>query len=164
MRRARIEYVVEGSSIIGTVTFPGRPPQRFNSADELERCLGRGAGGLVLVDATHHEPDDDADLAALSATEQAIAQRAAAGASNREIADAMYYSVKSVEAYLTRIYRRLGIEGREGLHGIVQADDLAPQEPDHHLVHGGAATGGGSVGVATGDAGPPAVVVELFVT
>jgi DNA-binding CsgD family transcriptional regulator len=162
MRRARIEYCVEGSMIMGTVTFPGRPSQRFTSADELERCLGRGAGGLVLVDSSHHDPDDDADLTALSATEQAIAQRAAAGASNREIADAMYYSVKSVEAYLTRIYRRLGIEGREGLHSLVPAEDLAPPEADHHLVSGGAAGGGGSVDEPA-QSGAQTVVIELFV-
>jgi DNA-binding CsgD family transcriptional regulator len=163
MRRARIEYVVDGSVISGTVTFPGRPPQRFGSSDELERCLGRGAGGLVLVDATHHENEDDADLAALSPTEQAIARRAAAGSSNREIADSMYYSVKSVEAYLTRIYRRLGIEGREGLHGIVPAEDLAPPDADRELVHGGAVGGGGAV-KADGAAQAGAVVIELFIS
>lgn len=161
MRRARIEYIVEGSAITGTLTFPGRPSQRFNSADELERCLGRGAGGLVLVDATQHEAEDDADLTALSATEQAIAQKAASGASNREIADALFYSVKSVEAYLTRIYRRLGIEGREGLHSLVQAEDLEPPDSDRELVSGGAA-GGASGSEAAADA-PRAVVVELFV-
>jgi len=162
MRRARIEYVVESSTIIGTITFPGRPSQRFNSADELERCLGRGAGGLVLVDSTNHGAEDDSDLTALSSTEQAIAQRAAAGASNREIADAMYYSVKSVEAYLTRIYRRLGVEGREGLNAIVQADDLEPPESDRELV-GGGAVGGSSVNDTGARSGGQAVVIELFV-
>jgi len=162
MRRARIEYIVEGNVITGTLTFPGRPSQRFTSADELERCLGRGAGGLVLVDATQRAPEDEADLTALSATEQAIAQRAAAGASNREIADSMYYSVKSVEAYLTRIYRRLGIEGREGLQSLVPAEDLEPPESDRELV-GGGAVGGGWVSDAGAQAPAGAVVVELFV-
>ncbi len=162
MRRARIEYVLQGSVISGTVTFPGRPSQRFESAPELERCLGRGAGGLVLVDASHATADAEADLTALSPTEQAIAQRAAAGASNREIADSLYYSVKSVEAYLTRIYRRLGIEGRDGLNAIVKAEDLEPPEADHELIGGGAA-GAGSSGAAP-EPGAQAVVVELFVT
>lgn len=162
MRRARIEYVVHGSVISGTVTFPGRPSQSFATADELERCLGRGAGGLVLVDATHGTPDDQADLTALSPTEQSIAQRAAAGDSNREIADALYYSVKSVEAYLTRIYRRLGIEGREGLNAIVRAEDLAPPDADRDLV-GGGGLGGGPVGPGAPAPSPQPVVVELFV-
>lgn len=162
MRRARIEYVVHGSVMSGTVTFPGRPSQRFDSAAELERCLGRGAGGLVLVDAGHAAPEDQTDLTALTPTEQAIAQRAASGASNREIADALYYSVKSVEAYLTRIYRRLGIEGRDGLNAIVKADDLEPPVADHELVGGGA--GGGAAGAETAPVpSADAVVIELFV-
>lgn len=159
MRRARIEYVVHGSVISGTVTFPGRPSQSFSTADELERCLGRGAGGLVLVDAAHANAEDQADLTALSPTEQSIAQRAASGESNREIADALYYSVKSVEAYLTRIYRRLGIEGREGLNAIVKAEDLEPPDADREVIVGGAATGAS----AASPPPPQAVVVELFV-
>ncbi len=162
MRRARVEYVVQGSVISGTVTFPGRPSQRFESAGELERCLGRGAGGLVLVEAGHVPSSERADLTALTPTEQAIAQRAAAGASNREIADALYYSVKSVEAYLTRIYRRLGIEGREGLNAVVTAEDLEPPEADRELIGGGAA-GGPPAGGRTPAPSAQAVVVELFV-
>ena len=162
MRRARIEYVVHSGVLSGTVTFPGRPSQRFETAGELERCLGRGAGGLVLVDASHVPSDEQADLTALTPTEQAIAQRAAAGASNREIADALYYSVKSVEAYLTRIYRRLGIEGREGLGSIVKVDDLEPPEGDRELVGGGAPDGGGAGGAPA--PGAQAVVIELFVS
>ncbi len=163
MRRARIEYVVHASVLSGTVTFPGRPSQRFESAAELERCLGRGAGGLVLVDASHGTAVDEADLTALTPTEQAIAQRAAAGASNREIADALYYSVKSVEAYLTRIYRRLGIEGRDGLNAIVRAEDLEPPEADRELIGGGAANARPSSDGAPLPPSAQAVVVELFV-
>ncbi len=159
MRRARIEYALQGSVICGTVTFPGRPPQRFETAGELERCLGRGAGGLVLVEASHAGGEEQPDLTALTPTEQAIAQKAAAGASNREIADALYYSVKSVEAYLTRIYRRLGIEGRDGLGALVKAEDLEPPEADRELVGGGSEQTGGTGAPARA----PAVVIELFV-
>jgi len=157
MRRARIEYAVEGSRLVGTVTFPGRPAQRFESASELERCLGRGSGGLVLVDADATPEGVRDGLAALTPTEQAIAQKAAAGASNREIASALYYSVKSVEAYLTRIYRRLGVEGRDGLSALVEADDLEPLDSDRDLVRGGATSGAGDPAPSGG------VVVELFV-
>ncbi len=159
MRRARVEYVLQGSVICGTVTFPGRPPQRFETASELERCLGRGAGGLVLVETSNAGPEEQADLTALTPTEQAIAQKAAAGESNREIADSLYYSVKSVEAYLTRIYRRLGVEGRDGLGAVVKAEDLEPPEADRERVGGGAGHAGG----AAVPSSAPAVVIELFV-
>jgi hypothetical protein len=58
-----------------------------------------------------------------------MAKAALAGASNREIAIALCYSVKSVEAYLTRVYRRLGIEGRSGLPAV--ADEFEDLEPQH---------------------------------
>ena len=162
MRRARVEYVMDGSVLSGTVTFPGRPAQTFHGASELERCLGRGAGRLVLVDNPPDTQEAAGDLTALSPTEQEIARRAVEGASNREIADALFYSVKSVEAYLTRIYRRLGIEGREGLSSIDDIEDLAPLEADCELVAGGSS---GSAGCDSSGLGPQhqAVVIELFV-
>ncbi len=52
---------------------------------------------------------------ALTATEGRIAGLAAAGLSNPEIAAALYISVKTVEANLTRIYRKLGLRGRVDL-------------------------------------------------
>jgi DNA-binding CsgD family transcriptional regulator len=157
MRRARIEYVASGSAISGTVTFPGGPAQPFTSAAELERCLGQGAQALLLVRSP--EPASIAgqdDLARLSETELEIVNRAVAGDSNREIADALFYSVKSVEAYLTRIYRRLGIEGRDGL--AAATEDLEPSEADRALVLGGAGAPAASTAPAI-----KTVVVELYV-
>ena len=55
----------------------------------------------------------------LTPTERRIAGMVAAGHSNPEIAAALYISVKTVEANLTRIYRKLGLRGRVDLarHG-----------------------------------------------
>lgn len=47
-------------------------------------------------------------LARLTDRELALSAAAVGGASDREIAASLYYSVKSVEAYLTRAYRKLG--------------------------------------------------------
>jgi DNA-binding CsgD family transcriptional regulator len=157
-RRARVEYVLGTGGLAGTVTFPGRAPLPFRGTSELERCLGLGAGGLMLVEADHARDGEHEDLAALTSTERGIAERALAGESNREIADALYYSVKSVEAYLTRIYRRLGVEGREGLATLLGAEDLEPLTSDSELVTGGAPGGrGGS------HSRPHAAVVELLI-
>lgn len=51
----------------------------------------------------------------LTATERRVAERAAQGATNREIADALYISPKTVEANLARAYRKLGISRRAEL-------------------------------------------------
>jgi len=54
-------------------------------------------------------------LSTLTATESRIATMVREGASNREIATRMFLSVKTVEATLTRIYRKLGVRSRTQL-------------------------------------------------
>jgi DNA-binding CsgD family transcriptional regulator len=51
----------------------------------------------------------------LTPTERRIAELVAAGHSNSEIAATLFISVKTVEANLTRIYRKLGVRGRVDL-------------------------------------------------
>jgi DNA-binding CsgD family transcriptional regulator/Arc/MetJ-type ribon-helix-helix transcriptional regulator len=52
---------------------------------------------------------------ALTATEARVAAEVARGASNREIAERLFLSVKTVEATLTRVYRKLGVRSRTQL-------------------------------------------------
>jgi DNA-binding CsgD family transcriptional regulator len=52
---------------------------------------------------------------ALTASERRIAELAAAGASNAEIAQTQFLTVKTVEMHLTRAYRKLDVTGRAGL-------------------------------------------------
>jgi DNA-binding CsgD family transcriptional regulator len=51
----------------------------------------------------------------LTETEERTARLAAEGRSNKEIASALFMSVHTVEAHLTRIYRKLGIHSRTEL-------------------------------------------------
>jgi DNA-binding NarL/FixJ family response regulator len=53
--------------------------------------------------------------AELTETEFRVAELASAGQTNREIADALFMSVHTVEAHLTRIYRTLGVHTRTEL-------------------------------------------------
>ena len=48
----------------------------------------------------------------LTPTEAQVAGLAAAGAKNKEIADQLFMSVKTVEANLSRVYGKLGIRSR----------------------------------------------------
>jgi DNA-binding CsgD family transcriptional regulator len=155
-RRARLEYSVIDGQLHGTVRLSDGSALPFASAAELERCLELVPPRLVLVDDNRARSGDDG-LAPLSPTERAIARQALAGDSNREIAKALFYSVKSVEAYLTRVYRRLGIEGRSGLPLVADAlEDLEPRDDEAQRVAGGA--GSTSTPVRTGTA-----VVELLI-
>ena len=52
---------------------------------------------------------------ALTSAELRVAQLAAAGTSNREIAQQLFLSLKTVEMHLNRTYRKLGIESRRDL-------------------------------------------------
>jgi len=81
-----------------------------------DRAAVPGAGG---------SPGDRVEslLGRLSETEARIARAVAAGASNREIAERSYVSVKTVEATLTRIYRKLDIRSRTRLAAL-----LAPRD------------------------------------
>ncbi|MCS5720383.1 LuxR C-terminal-related transcriptional regulator [Herbiconiux sp. CPCC 203407] len=51
----------------------------------------------------------------LSDREAEIAQLASEGHSNREVADRLVLSIRTVETHLLRVYRKLGIRGRTGL-------------------------------------------------
>jgi DNA-binding NarL/FixJ family response regulator len=53
--------------------------------------------------------------AELTETEQRVVDLLAEGRTNREIASALFMSVHTVEAHLTRIYRSLGVRSRTEL-------------------------------------------------
>jgi len=66
----------------------------------------------------------------LTPTERRVAELAATGAHNKEIAGAMFISVKTVEANLSRVYGKLGIRSRVELApGLAKR---ARHGPDHH--------------------------------
>jgi DNA-binding CsgD family transcriptional regulator len=56
---------------------------------------------------------------ALTASERRAAQLAAAGRTNREIAQELYLSIKTVESHLARGFRKLGIRSRTELASVL---------------------------------------------
>jgi DNA-binding CsgD family transcriptional regulator len=57
--------------------------------------------------------------APLTATERQVVDLVAAGRTNKEIADTLFMSVHTVEAYLTRLFRSLGVQSRTELARLV---------------------------------------------
>ncbi|MGV9646522.1 helix-turn-helix domain-containing protein, partial [Streptomyces sp. NPDC003514] len=57
-------------------------------------------------------PGGAAGLDGLASMERQVAGLVMEGATNREIAARLFISVKTVEATLTRVYRKLGIRSR----------------------------------------------------
>ena len=71
-------------------------------AERAREELGR-AGGI------HGRTD------ALTPTERRVAERVAAGLANKAVASELFLSVKAVEANLSRVYRKLGVNSRTQL-------------------------------------------------
>ncbi|MFC7272536.1 AAA family ATPase [Paractinoplanes rhizophilus] len=86
-------------------------------AEQTERALARTEG-------TSAPGIPPADLG-LTTTELRIAALVRDGASNREIATQLYLSVKTVEATLTRVYRKLGVRSRTQLSSRLQVAELS---------------------------------------
>jgi DNA-binding CsgD family transcriptional regulator len=99
------------------------------SLDEALRTF-RGIGATVWADRA------EAELArvvsgrrrsqGLTATEERVAESAASGMTNRDIAAALFVSPKTVEVTLSRVYRKLGIRSRTELHQALQARNQNP--------------------------------------
>jgi DNA-binding CsgD family transcriptional regulator len=68
---------------------------------------------------------------ALTPAERRVAELAGAGATNREIAASCYLSVKTVEATLSRVYRKLAVRSRTELANLLLP---APQHSED-VVH-----------------------------
>ncbi|MBX8689862.1 AAA family ATPase [Mycobacterium sp. 20091114027_K0903767] len=74
----------------------------------------RAAGVTTAVSASHHRP-----ASTLTSQELQIAELAAAGLSNREIADRIYVSHRTVAAHLYKVFPKLGITSRNQLHAAL---------------------------------------------
>jgi DNA-binding CsgD family transcriptional regulator len=107
--------------VLGTAQRKAR--QRRQAAISLDEAIAifdhLGAArwrGLAEAQLARLAPVADNSL---TPTEQRVAELAAAGHSNAEIASTLFISLKTVEANLTRIYRKLGLRGRVDLtrHG-----------------------------------------------
>jgi DNA-binding CsgD family transcriptional regulator len=86
------------------------------------RTMFEGMGARLWVaraDSELGRSDPRPGSGALTATESRIAELVASGRRNREIGNALFMSVATVEAHLTRMYRKLGIRSRAELTRLV---------------------------------------------
>ncbi|WIM86729.1 AAA family ATPase [Candidatus Mycobacterium wuenschmannii] len=104
-RRRRRRQVAEPNLRTALLTFErlGTPIWAERARAELAR-LARPVDGAV----------------GLTAAEQRIAERAAAGLSNKQIAAELFLAPKTVESNLSSVYRKLGIRSRTALAAALQ--------------------------------------------
>ncbi len=104
---------------LGEVLRRSRQKAASRRAFESALALFSQLGALIWVDRTQAELGRVASRrpagAALTDTERRVAELAAAGHTNREIAAALFMSVHTVEAHLTRVFRTLGVRTRTEL-------------------------------------------------
>jgi DNA-binding CsgD family transcriptional regulator len=66
---------------------------------------------------------------ALTAGERRVARMAAGGMTNREIAQALFVTARTVEVHLTNTYRKLDISSRDQLPAGLGAEAPDPPRP-----------------------------------
>jgi DNA-binding CsgD family transcriptional regulator len=66
---------------------------------------------------------------ALTPSELRVAELAVAGHTNREIAEALFVTLKTVEWHLTCCYRKLGVRGRTALADALRSDAASSRRP-----------------------------------
>jgi DNA-binding CsgD family transcriptional regulator len=117
-RQRRLPFEL-GRCLLVLSTAQRKARQRRDAATSLDEAIATFAGlgavrwqALAAAQRARLAPGPDQ---ALTATERRIAGLVAAGQTNPQIAAALYISVKTVEANLTRIYRKLGLRGRVDL-------------------------------------------------
>ena len=86
--------------------------------------LAHARGGVAVADRAREElaatgarvrREAQTGFGALTPSERRVVERAAAGASNRDIAQGLFVTVKTVEMHLGHAYRKLGISSRADL-------------------------------------------------
>jgi DNA-binding CsgD family transcriptional regulator len=102
------EAAAEAAALLG----PDRPRGR-QAAAQANR-LASACEGAMTPALSSLGPS-----ARLTRREQEIARLAAAGLSNREIADRLVVSVRTVEGHLLRTYVKLGVQTREDLTAVL---------------------------------------------
>jgi DNA-binding CsgD family transcriptional regulator len=101
-----------------------RDKQKTAAKAALEQALGIFArlGARLWTEATKAElgrvglrPAAPVGVSGITAAEARVAELVAAGRTNREVAGELFMSPKTVEAHLSRIYRKLGVRSRAEL-------------------------------------------------
>ena len=93
--------------------------------DAAHRCgaeaLAEQARNEMVLAGARPRRDAARGRDALTASELRVARMAAEGLTNREIAQDLIVSVRTVETHLTHVYRKLSIDSRDELARLLDA-------------------------------------------
>jgi DNA-binding CsgD family transcriptional regulator len=118
LSHARAEYLL-GRALLHTDDAKGARTHLRNAIALAVRCgyltLGTCARELLVAAGGRMRKLSGRPAEALSDTEHRVAELAAAGASNREIAETLFVTLRTVETHLSSIYRKLRVGLRADL-------------------------------------------------
>ncbi|WP_158894747.1 helix-turn-helix transcriptional regulator [Streptomyces lydicamycinicus] len=134
---ARLEYAKALADYGAALRRHGvRNQARTSLSDALDIAEARNAAPLVqqIQDELHAagiRPRRHAvtGLHSLTPSEHRVYDLAVAGRTNREIAQQLFVTAKTVEAHLSNVYRKVGVTSRRQLSGLSEQTD-ATEEPE----------------------------------
>ena len=100
--------------------------------------MARRPGALAVARRAHEELEATGEklrpllaggVESLTPSERRVAEMAAEGHPNREIAQSLFLSVKTVETHLSSAYRKLDIRSRRELTAALTSSNTAPPGP-----------------------------------
>lgn len=128
----RLEFPYElARTLLAKASVHRRRTEKRLAREALERALELfdGCGAELWAERTRSELSRirfRSTPTGLTETERQMAELAAAGRTNREIAATLFVSPKTVEARLASVYGKLGIRSRAELGGYMAARAVAP--------------------------------------
>ena len=130
----RAPYVFErGRTLLGLGVVRRQAMQKKAAREALEQALTifgelgarlwaeKARAELARISGRRAEGDE------LTETEARVAELAAAGRSNKEIAAELFMGVSTVESHLSRVYRKLGVRSRAGLGSRLETAAKPPE-------------------------------------
>ncbi|MBV8219278.1 MAG: helix-turn-helix transcriptional regulator [Solirubrobacterales bacterium] len=110
-----------------------RPPLR-RALDLATRCgalgISRRAREELIAAGAKPRRERISGVEALTASELRVAQLAAQGLTNRQIAQALFITMRTVSAHLGQAYSKLDIADRAQLAPALSSDRLVPNVPE----------------------------------
>jgi DNA-binding CsgD family transcriptional regulator len=118
-----------GRALLALGVIRRRARRRRDAADALDRATSAfdAIGATVWAERARDERSRVGLRRArgpeLTDVERSVAELVARGHTSREVAGMLFMSVRTVDAHLSHIYRKLGIRSRTELARVLPADD-----------------------------------------